>query len=240
MEIDEIFYGVISKHRNEKKYLESIDRVFSLFRIKREDNIIDVAGGLGFPYLDLERRGFNITYSDGSKNAVSKVSYKALIPANCHHLFWHDLKRYFGTGKFSYVFCVGQSLPYALSWNDLVGNSAKRYLFRTLINFSKILEQGGILHVDYSPEPREDYTLFNSQDLVLLGGVEKNIRTSVILENDRRRLKFSASDSEIEKEGFNVTRNLIVSLAKRVGLELVLEERLQGDIFNSIFLRKNE
>jgi hypothetical protein len=59
----------LENQRNEVFLLKEIQRKLKEFEITKEDPLIDVAGGMGFPFLDLERLGYNIQYSDASRRA---------------------------------------------------------------------------------------------------------------------------------------------------------------------------
>jgi len=242
MNLDEVSSRVIKNSRNEPILLESILKKMEELKVPKHGQIIDIAGGLGFPFLDLESRGFLITYADGSNYAFNQVVPKAIHPENCYHILWHQLENAMGKNQFSYVLCIGQSLPYCISWNNLDEKSAKKYLNKVFRNIAKITKERGILHVDYAPQPSDDYLLSHRTDRVTLDGCNLNIVTHVSINKAKeRKLLFEIEDGRtIEKTGLNVTRNLLVAYACRSGFTLIHEEKLRGDLFHSLFFRKNK
>lgn len=113
------------------------------------NNIIDAACGTGFPALDLIKRGFQITCSDGSPHMLEKFRQNALragIAVEPHCVTWHNLRsRFFG--EFDAVMCRGSSLIYAGTWDD-DGSPDPSALEDALSNFYDCLQRGGLLYVD--------------------------------------------------------------------------------------------
>ena len=240
MNLDEISAGVVKNHRDEPVLLESILKKSQEFGLKEDSKFIDVAGGLGFPFFDLEARGLDVIYSDGSEYAFKKVVQRAIKPQNCYNILWNNLRDKFRNKRFDYILCIGQSLPYCLSWNNLDEKSASRYLVKVFRNFARMAQIGGILHIDYAPQPTDKYILKDNNDLIRVEDKSILVRTLVQAKDNKRILQFnSLEDTEqIQKEGFNITREFLIRIARRNGFNLICEEKLRGDIFNSLFFRK--
>src|SRR3989338_8500852 len=78
--------------------------------------ILDVSGGIGFPFIDLLKRGWPIHYNDGSPAMTSWVSRrvpKKVFRERCSNLRWEDFTE---ENKYSFLLCMGNSLPHAAGW----------------------------------------------------------------------------------------------------------------------------
>jgi len=140
-----------------EEYILGLDNFLKLRKIK---TILDCAGGTGFPAIVLKKRGWDVTYSDGSKqmfdffeNELKKGNLQ--IP----HYFvnWHELSKKFSQ-KFDAVLCRGNSLIYVDSWDDnKIQEITKENIKRALREFFGVLNTGGLLYVDIISEKEFDH-----------------------------------------------------------------------------------
>src|SRR3989344_4664078 len=82
--------------------------------------VLDCSGGVGFPAIALKKRGWKITYSDGSKEMVDffdKKLQEEKIKIPHYFLNWLELSKKLER-KFDAVLCRGNSLVYVDSWGE--------------------------------------------------------------------------------------------------------------------------
>jgi hypothetical protein len=111
----------------------------------------------------------------------------------------------------------------------------KSYLQASMENFRSILVPNGILHIDYSQE--KEYSI-NTAHISSVRYVNM-LNTSIRTDRDKRRLRFERDQDIADLEGFNTTKEYLTDLLQRNEFSILSEEKLEGDIFTSIFARKN-
>jgi SAM-dependent methyltransferase len=112
--------------------------------------VLDCACGSGFPALDLIRRGYDVTCSDGSAQMLERFRENARaagLAVEPVRLLWEELSDRFA-GSFDVVMCRGGgSLIYAGTWDEDLPPS--RDAIRAAVgSFYDCLRPGGRLYVD--------------------------------------------------------------------------------------------
>lgn len=116
--------------------------------------ILDCACGTGFPAIELARRGYDITCSDGSALMLGYFKRRAdheTISLQASQIRWEELTEYF-EAPFDVVMCRGCALPYAGTWDDDAPPD-RRALIDSLRQFAGCLRPGGRLYVDTATGP---------------------------------------------------------------------------------------
>lgn len=126
--------------------LSGLEKVLTPYKDKA---IIDCACGTGFLTLDLIRKGFQITCSDGSDLMLKLFRENAerlglnVMP---HRYRWSELGTRFPE-SFDLVLCRGSSLIYVDSWDQTSKNDI-RSILDSIKSFHDCLKPGGTLYVD--------------------------------------------------------------------------------------------
>ncbi len=119
--------------------------------------VLDCACGTGFPAIELARRGYDITCSDGSALMLGYFKRRADLAAvslQASQVRWEELANYFGA-TFDVVMCRGCALPYAGIWDDDAPPD-RQALTDSVRQFTACLKEGGRLYVDTAAEPKSD------------------------------------------------------------------------------------
>jgi SAM-dependent methyltransferase len=114
--------------------------------------VLDCACGTGFPSIDLARRGYNMSCSDGSPLMLSYFKRRADlegVPVQAGLVGWEELASSYDT-PFDVVMCRGCSLPYAGSWDEDAPPD-RRVLAASVRQFAASLRPGGRLYIDTNP-----------------------------------------------------------------------------------------
>ena len=114
--------------------------------------VLDCSCGTGFPSIDLARRGYNMTCSDGSAMMLSYFKRRADlegVPVQAGLAGWEELTSIHDT-PFDVVMCRGCSLPYAGTWDEDAPPD-RRVLAASVRQFAASLRPGGRLYIDTHP-----------------------------------------------------------------------------------------
>jgi SAM-dependent methyltransferase len=115
--------------------------------------ILDAACGSGFPALELRRRGYRITCSDGSEEMLERFRRNAAtagLPSDAVRADWDELGKLF-PGRFDVVFCRGCSLIYAGTW-DIDSDPDPTAVEASVRGLVQCLRSGGRLYIDVAEE----------------------------------------------------------------------------------------
>ncbi|PIZ95299.1 MAG: hypothetical protein COX81_01200 [Candidatus Magasanikbacteria bacterium CG_4_10_14_0_2_um_filter_37_12] len=119
--------------------------------------ILDCACGSGFATIDLIKKGYNITCSDGSEDMIEeflkKAQQKNVKVKKPLELKWSKLSDTF-QNEFDIIMCRGGSIPYACAWNTLRENGIEN-IEKSLQNFYIALKLGGQLYIDIANDQPE-------------------------------------------------------------------------------------
>lgn len=147
--------------------------------------ILDCACGSGFPALELIRRGYAVTCTDGSGAMLQRFRHNATaagVRTRGWLRRWNELGDCYGP-SFDVVLCRGSSLVYAGTW-DADAPPDRDAMAVAIRNFVRCLRGGGRLYVDTTRE--EDLEAIGPQwtnhDPSAVGGHE--VRLTERLVND--------------------------------------------------------
>lgn len=121
-------------------------------------NVIDCAGGIGFPSIGLRKKGWSITYSDGSSVMYEvfkgHLANEGVTMPHCL-LEWKHLTRRF-LNQFDALLCRGNSLGYVDSWNKPLRSNEFINIRKALDQFFQIIKPGGIIYIDTAQQEEFD------------------------------------------------------------------------------------
>jgi len=143
-------WELCTKHMYDDTFIGGLEDFFKENDVK---TILDVSGGAGFPSIELKRRGWDVTYSDGGED-MYELFQQRLEESGLEmpHYFssWLDLEKNV-PGTYDLVMCRGNSLPYIDSWyeNNISENTLEN-LQKAFNQFKLKLNDGGKLYVDIS------------------------------------------------------------------------------------------
>ncbi len=141
------YWNICTQVLWDETYIEGLEELFRKYKVT---SILDVAGGTGFPSIQLSQKGWGVAYVDGSSEMVEFFQKRCkglslIIPT--YHLSWQNLDRL--PGKYDAVMCRGNSLIYSDSWGgDLNPARVLSHIKAALTAFHAKLKGGGILYVD--------------------------------------------------------------------------------------------
>lgn len=125
---DSIFYSLpeiwdfcLEKIYDKPVYVRGLIDLLTSCGITMKSRILDAGCGSGFPAIDLVERGYRVTASDKSSEMVRQIGLNAKgrgLKIEAHHCMWSGLERFFSKNMFDFVYCRGNSLVYAASWEQ--------------------------------------------------------------------------------------------------------------------------
>ena len=230
-------------------FVNRLEELLRSYGITEKSMILDVAGGFGFPSIELAQRGYQIVYNDGSSGMLERAMSNAESVGAPMFLFsfqsmgisalpWQEYEDNIGDACFDALICKGNSLPYAVSWGkahpDLT--EARGQIKSTLQQFYRILHDGGILYVDKQPEAQEE--CIEEIGLVSVGG--RDLTLTSTMNNDKvnriRNWTLTTRDEEgtvqeYPSQGYLLLEHELVPLLHEVGFRRVTKHVLEGDIY---------
>ncbi|MEK6938208.1 MAG: class I SAM-dependent methyltransferase [Nanoarchaeota archaeon] len=230
-------------------YVNRLEELLRSYGVTEESLILDVAGGFGFPVIDLAKRGYSIVFNDGSQAMFERAMFRAKEERAPGYIFQYDsfgARPWQDFGDLSEemwkaLICKGNSLPYAVSWGKAEPNleRAREEIKSALANFYRILEYGGILYVDKQPEAQE-------QAVEEIGEVEidgQRMYLTCSFDNDKvRRVRnwtlttknqATKEKKDYPSQGYLLLEEELVSLLNEVGFKKVEKHILEGDIYEA-------
>ncbi|MCK4590000.1 MAG: class I SAM-dependent methyltransferase [Nanoarchaeota archaeon] len=257
MELAELWEACSDKLRNKIVLVNRLEELLVAHGITEKSTILDVAGGFGFPSIDLARRGYQIVYSDGSPGMLQKAIQNADSVQGIGPLFsfqsigysfvpWQKYAEFYGSDVWDALICMGNSLPYAASWGqenpDL--KKSRELIKETLNQFHRMLTKNGILYVDKQPEAQD-------QAVEEVGEVEvdgKKLFMTCSFDNDKvnriRNLTFITRDLKTGQEkqypshGYLLLEDELIPLLHEVGFKDVQKHVLEGEIYEGFIAKK--
>lgn len=201
--------------------------------------VLDSACGSGFPAIDLFRRGYAVTCSDGSPAMLAHFRHNAAdLALTPHRVRWEDLAEHFGPQRFDVVMCRGCSFLYAGTW-DNDSQPDRRTLLATMQQFVACLRPGGRLYLDtaradslagtgWSHSPSRSLTI--GAHLVeleewLTNKPDEKIRLW------RSRLTIDGRVHEFERRSHYLSHGELVTLMTEAGLVNVRAEQVEGEYY---------
>lgn len=257
MDLAALWEATSKKLRNGRLYVNSLEELLISKGVKESDMIIDVAGGFGFPTIDLAKRGWQILYMDGSQEMLARAVRNAQLQnaptyiftfqcTGCVNVPWQELGENISSESFEALICTGNSLPYIVSWGksnpDL--SESRKQILSALNHFHRILTPNGVLYIDKQPEAQE-YAVEDVGEIELEG---KKYNVITTFNNDKVNrvrnwtLKTKNLETREEKEypsrGYLILENELVSLLTEVGFKDIERYNLKGDIYEGFVARK--
>ena len=168
---EDVFYSLpeawdfcLDKIYDKPAYMRGLMEVMSKLGVMKESKILDAGCGSGFPAIDLVAEGYKVTGTDKSSEMVRQIGLNARkknLGIEAHHVMWSELAQHFGAEKFDFVYCRGNSLVYAASWeqNWIVPLRSQEEIQKALGNFYQILRSGGYVYIDvtkHTEKPHEE------------------------------------------------------------------------------------
>lgn len=238
-------WNICIKFMWDEEYILGLDEFLKSHNVK---TILDCAGGTGFPAIALKKRGWDIVYSDGSKQMFDFFE-KELKRENLqipHHLVnWLELSKKFSQ-KFDALLCRGNSLIYVDSWDDdKIQNETKENIQNSLREFFSVLNNGGLLYVDIINEKefnRPSYPIIEEFGEKFIDG--KKIKLTWELTHDyankKRTWKSILMIDDVRHEfsyfSYLLRHKELVRMMSEVGFQKVGQVEIKGENNYSVFV----
>jgi SAM-dependent methyltransferase len=131
------YYHILYKERDEKEAQYFLDRLVDFLKPKADAKILDVACGKGRHAVYLNKKGYDVTGFDLSKE---NIEYNKPFENEKLTFFVHDMREAFSQDYFDYVFNLFSSFGYFDSADD---NE------RAIASLALALKQHGFFVLDY-------------------------------------------------------------------------------------------
>ncbi len=245
------------KLRDEHKVVNRLEELLRSNGITEISMVLDVAGGFGFPSIELAKRGYQIVYNDGSQAMLERAMRNADLTGAPAYLFsyqsigygavsWQQFAEAMGDSCWDALICTGNSLPYVATWGkespDLI--ASREQILSVLKQLYRILTPDGILYVDKQPETQE-------QAVEEVGEVEvegKRLFLTCAMNNDKQKRirNWTLSTKILEtgkvkdyySRGYLLLEDELVPLLHQAGFSSVTKQVLEGDIYEGFVARK--
>lgn len=133
--------------------------------------VLDAACGTGIPALQLRKKGYEISCSDGSADMLATFRHNAEqlgVSGQASCVLWEDLPSEFGYATQQLVLCRGNSLVYAGNWDDKIqDDECYRVIEDSLRGMFDVIAVGGDLIVDVAATQtldRATYPVYTTPD----------------------------------------------------------------------------
>jgi SAM-dependent methyltransferase len=246
IELEEL-WEISTRFLWDEAYIKGLDKFLRELDIK---TILDVAGGAGFPSIELRRMEWDITYSDGSKSMIDLFKKRleaTSLEIPVFHSDWLDLSKNI-PGKFDAVLCRGNSLIYIDSWEESdVREDTKERIRNALEEFYKMLNPGGLLYVDMITKNEYGHSIYPIiEDLgeKEINGKKMKMEWQVVHdpENKRRTVKSLLSGDHIQDfhtyHSYLLTHPELVDMLKQAGFRRIEETKIDGEGCYTVFVAK--
>lgn len=256
-ELADLWEAASDKLIDKHIFVNRLEELLRSYGITEKSMILDVAGGFGFPAIELSKRGYQVSYMDGSPGMLARAMRNAELAGAPAYIFsfqsigynavsWQEYISSISSKAFDVLICKGNSLPYAVSWGrahpDL--SESQEQIKRTLEQFHRILTDNGILYVDKQPETQDE-------DIEEIGEVKINGAKLYLMcsfKNDKvnriRNWTLSTRDlqtgkvKEYPSQGYLLLEDELIPLLRQVGFKKVKKHVLEGDIYEGFVARK--
>ena len=243
MNIVELWEIFLQFEYDEKVLLKGIENFLKQYKKKK---ILDCACGSGFLTLNLIKRGYDITCTDGSASMLKFLSVKAKkmgIRIKSQKILWSQLAKKY-SNDFDVLLCRGSSLIYINSW-DRSSKEKKGSVLNALQNFFDVLKPGGILYVDTTTEK-----VLRSKKPIQVKYRPKKIHNriveikEVIFTNRSKKLRTWKPTVIVDGRSYSFARyslylphNELKKMLKEVGFKDVKKRTIQGEHY-AVFVAK--
>ncbi|MGQ0827769.1 MAG: class I SAM-dependent methyltransferase [Bacteroidota bacterium] len=134
---DSPYYHILYKHRDHKEAELFIDKLIGLLKPEKDSRFLDLACGKGRHSIYLNKKGFDVTGIDLSRQSITHAS-------QCEneklHFFVHDMRKPFRINYFNYVLNLFTSFGYFDNERDDIA---------TIDSIYKALQPNGIFVLDF-------------------------------------------------------------------------------------------
>lgn len=142
----------MEKIYDKKQYVDGLCGLLEKRGINKQSLVLDAGCGSGFPSIDLIELGYRVIGTDKSSEMVRQVQLNAekrKVSIEAYNIMWANLSKQFGP-IFDFVYCRGNSLVYAASWeqNWIVPARSEEEIFKAIQNFYKVLKPTGQVYID--------------------------------------------------------------------------------------------
>lgn len=228
----------------DESYVSGLDTFLREHGIR---TILDVAGGTGFPSIDLKKRGWDVCYADGSPEMVDlfrkKVEARSLQIPTCNSN-WSELEKKIPS-KFDVVLCRGNSLVYVDSWDGGQPTvTAEQDIRNALTQFYMRVNDGGLIYVDIFSSTEFDhktYPFIEEFGQREINGMPVSMRWKV---DHKPEVNLRVVKIRISKEGQAYEHNLysyllrqedLVKLMANVGFKNIQQTPVAGESHYTVF-----
>lgn len=228
----------------DKRYVNSLE---NLLKEKQVSSILDCSCGTGFPSLELKKRGFDITCSDGDKEMLKifeENMKKQEIEVPHYNIRWQELGEKF-ENKFDLVMCRGNSLPYANSWSKK-GSTKLEDIEIAIKNFYDCVKPNGYLYVDITHENEfqsEGHFTIEFQEKIIRGkkvkmlwDITQDFENKKIIWTPEFYINGEKKTSYLT--GYILTHKELIELLKKAGFENPERIDLEGEEHYNIYMAK--
>jgi SAM-dependent methyltransferase len=140
--------------------IEEFEEILLAFSVERNTKILDTCAGSGSLDIDLLKRGYSLTLTDGDAGMVDLLK-RGLTARSLKHepmlARWGELPGIFAPSSFGTLICAGNSLIYGGGYWNYSGvvdwEKSLDGIRSTLKIFHDLLAPGGVLIVD---KPKDD------------------------------------------------------------------------------------
>jgi SAM-dependent methyltransferase len=199
--------------------------------------VLDSACGSGFPALDLIRRGYAVTCSDGSPRMLERFrrnAAAAAVAVRPQRHRWEELWRHHAAA-FDVVLCRGSSLIYAGTW-DGEERPSREVLDRSVESLVRCVRPGGRLYVDTTrAEDLAAPSASSRSELVLADGARVILQERIETDLDRGVRSWTAVVRSAEgvhtfgRQSHQLPHAELVDLLGRAGLRGVRPVEVPGE-----------
>lgn len=134
---DSPYYHILYKNHDLQEAELFIDNLSSLLSLKKNQKIIDIPCGKGRHCIYLNKKGFDVSGADLSKESIQ---YASKFSNDTLNFFVHDMRQEFASNEYDLVLNIFTSFGYFESEQDD---------YKCIESFSKALKKGGKLVVDF-------------------------------------------------------------------------------------------
>ncbi|MDO8537674.1 MAG: class I SAM-dependent methyltransferase [archaeon] len=225
-------------------FVKSLNKFLTSHNSKQ---ILDASGGTGFPSIELHKLGWNISYSDGSKQMFDffeKKLKESNLKISHYNYDWANLQLI--AKKFDTILCRGNSLVYVDSWEkNQINEQTPKHIERSLKSFFDSLENNGILYVDTINKNefnKEKYPIITETNDTINGIGEIKSKWEIFHDYKNRirtvkiTLEISGKTYKFDLHSYLLKHEELVKMLKQVGFKKVEETNILGENHYTVFI----
>ncbi len=244
MKISKLWDMCLQFEYDEQKLIKGLDDFLRKFKNKK---ILDCACGTGFVILDLIKKGYDITCTDGSVDMLKefKINTKSKnLSTKPQLLKWSELSKNFD-GVFDVVMCRGSSLIYGSSWDSSKKNS-EAVIRSALKNFYQCLKPGGLVYVDTTSEKNlglqdPEVAVYKPKNI---NGVMVGLSEKVV--TDRKRniriwdpvLVIGSKEYRLKRYSYFLPHETLIGIMRECGFKNIRKQKIEGEHYQVFIAEK--